>query len=292
MKQNYFKTITVAIVSGVSFFVVVAFLLSNFFAGDIVMKQNFHIGPLSLQYYGLLIAIAGTAGYFLAQSRRKLIRISTNKADTIILILVVLGFVGARLYHVVSELPYYLSEPTQIFAVWNGGLSIYGAMVGGFVAILVCYKYFLKAPEKFSVWQVLDWLVPSLALGQIIGRFGNFVNYEIYGTPTSLPWKMFVPEQFRSSPYELNSFFHPLFLYESAASVVILVLLLKLKVKPGTLFLTWLFLYNIVRFLLEQIRVGSVMYGGVRVNALVSLALCAIAVLFYFKYVKPNSQSN
>jgi phosphatidylglycerol:prolipoprotein diacylglycerol transferase len=284
MKQNYFKIITVAIVSGVSFFVVVAFLLSNFFAGDIVMKQNFHIGPLSLQYYGLIIAIAGTAGYFLAQSRRKLIGISTNQADTIILVLVVLGFVGARLYHVVSELPYYFSEPAQIFAVWNGGLSIYGALLGGFVAILVSRNFLLKSSEKFSVWQLLDWLVPSLVLGQIIGRFGNFVNYEIYGTPTSLPWKMFVPES--------NSFFHPLFLYESAASVIILVLLLKLKVKPGALFLTWLFLYNIVRFLLEQIRVGSVMYGGVRVNAIVSLALCAIAVLVYFKYVKPNSQSN
>lgn len=292
MKNNNLRTIVFALFSGLVFFGSFYFLLSQFFAGNLELKQNFSVGSLTIQYYGLILAIAATAGYFLAQHRRKTFALTVAQADKIILVLVLSGFVGARLYHVFSEFSFYTANPLQIFSIWNGGLSIYGAMIGGVIGIILYLKFWREQNSSVTVWSLLDWLVPSLALGQVIGRFGNFVNYEIYGTPTTLPWKMFVPEQFRRVPFEFQSFFHPLFLYESAASVVILVLLLKLKVKSGTLFLTWLLMYNVVRFFLEQIRVGSVMYAGIRVNAIVSLALSILAIVIYFKYVKPSSQNN
>lgn len=294
--QNYFKTISVALVSGTLFFLIGWFLLANIFAGNFVLPQSLHIGNFELQYYGLILAVAALAGYFLAMHRRKEFGIESSEADKIIFYVIVAGFVGARLYHVISEIGFYANEPAKIFAIWNGGLSIYGVVIGGIVVLLL-YKIFhskdsVNISQKMSLWTLLDWLIPSVALGQIIGRFGNFFNYEIYGYATSLPWKMFVPPQFRDSTLRLNEFFHPLFLYEATGSVIILYLLLKIKLRPGALFLVWLFLYNVMRFFLEQLRVGSVIYGDIRVNALFSLVLILLSITLYVKYVKPSSQNS
>lgn len=288
MNKSHFKLLVLAIGSGLVLFVVAWFVFQKVFTGAVHLPQNLQLGPLTIQYYGLILAIAALAGYGLAMHRRKQFGIEQSTADNIILTVLIAGFIGARLYHVVSDYNYYSHNPTKILAVWNGGLGIYGVIIGGVIALFLCKKYFTSV----SIWKLLDWLVPSVVLGQIIGRFGNFINYELYGLPSGLPWKMFVPVEFRLAPYQLNQFFHPLFLYESAGSMVILFLLLRLKLRPGGLFLAWLFMYNVMRFLLEQLRVGSVVYYNVRVNGLISLLLIAISIALYIKYVKPNPQNN
>jgi phosphatidylglycerol:prolipoprotein diacylglycerol transferase len=282
INRPWIRTILTALAfGGVGFFVMVI-LLHPFFSGEITLPQTLHIGSLQIRYYGIVLAIAAASGYWLAMRRREQYGLTESQAEKIIAILIVTGFVGARIYHVISELPYYLHHPLQSLAVWQGGLGIFGAALGGFLA-LVFYKRFAKDLLRPSLWELLDWLTPSLVLGQLIGRFGNFLNYELYGLPTNLPWKMFVPLEFRLPSYEVYQFFHPLFLYEAAGSAIILVLLLRLKLKPGQLFLLWLLLYNMMRFFLEQLRLGSVIYYGIRLNAIIALVLVAVSLYFFYE---------
>lgn len=251
-----------------------------------IVPQYFTVGPLEIHYYGIFMALAVVAGYFLAVKRAGKYGINLERADNIIFWLIIGGFVGARLYHVLSSFGYYYIHPIDILKLWNGGLSIYGALIGGFLTLLLLEG----APQRGALLTKLDWLAPSLILGQIIGRFGNFFNYELYGYPTGLPWKMYVPPQFRLAPYQNFNYFHPLFLYEVLANAAILFLLLKVikPAKAGALFFWYLLLYNAVRFGLEFLRVDSTYLAGIRVNAYVSLLLVFISAIFLI--VRPHGK--
>lgn len=280
-KKFLVRTILTALAIGCVGFFALATVLQPVFSGKMVFPQNIHIGGLRIQFYGIILGLSALAGYWLAVKRRDKFKISVEQSDLIILLLIIFGFIGARVYHILSQLPYYLDNLGQIFQVWNGGLSIFGAVIAGIIFLFI---YSLKSKEnKVSFLNLLDWLTPSLVLGHIIGRFGNFLNYELYGLPTKLPWKMFVPVQFRIPPFELNQFFHPVFLYEASGSLIIFYLLLKLKLKPGQLFLLWLFLYNVLRFFLEFIRAESIVYSGIRLNAAVSVVAVAIAIYAWYR---------
>lgn len=140
------------------------------------------------------------------------------------------------------------------------------------------------------VMLILDWLAPSVVLGQIIGRFGNLFNYEAFGYPTNLPWKMFVPKNFRPVLFQNENFFHPWFLYEILGNLIILFLLFKVISKkyknssPGYIVFFYLLLYNSLRFCLEFLRVDSTFIDSFRLNALVSLALVIIGGLCLIVY--------
>ncbi len=266
-------------------------LFKNVFSGHSILPQTFSIGPFVIRYYGLCMAIAVLAGFYLAQTRAPRYGMKSAQAEDFIFYLIVCGFVGARLYHVLSSAGYYMQYPLDVFKVWNGGLSIYGAVAGGVVAVFVfARRYNLQA------LRLLDWLTPSLLLGQIIGRFGNLFNYELFGYPTKLPWKMFVPAAFRPESFVSQAYFHPLFLYEALMNAVILIVLLFFyerkfgsAVRPGTLFFWYLLLYNAGRFFLEFLRIDSVFIGTIRINAIVSALAVAVCVLFIF--VKTNKSA-
>ena len=176
------------------------------------------------------------------------------------------------MYHVLSSFPYYWIHPLDSFKVWNGGLSIYGAVLGGIVTLWVLKKFI--TPNS-SLLIILDWLVPSVVLGQIIGRFGNLFNYEAFGYPTNLPWKMFVPLGFRPEAYLSFSYFHPWFLYEALGNGIVLLLLLKIskKARPGQVALLYILLYNSIRFCLEFLRIDSTFIGIFRLNAIVEFGI-------------------
>ncbi len=251
------------------------FCLSEIFSGNWVLPQSFSIGPLTIHYYGLTMALAVAGGFFVAVRRAKKYGLNDASAENILFWIAIGGFIGARLYHVASSYEYYAAHPADILKVWNGGLSIYGAMLGGFLTLWI-YKRVIS--YQLSIINYLDWLTPSLILGQIIGRFGNLFNYEAYGYPTNLPWKMFVPLQFRPEPYLNNNFFHPFFLYEILGNLVILIIIFSLeKLKVGRLFLWYLLLYNTLRFALEFLRTDSVFIGAIRQNAVVSLILVVVS---------------
>lgn len=244
-----------------------------------ILPKYFTVWSLKIHYYGVFMAVAVAAGYWLAVKRSSKYGINQKQADNIIFWLIIGGFIGARLYHVLSLFSYYYIHPLDILKIWNGGLSIYGALIGGVVALLL-------QGRSLNPRTALDWLAPSLLFGQIIGRLGNWFNYELYGYPTNLPWKMYVPPQFRLPGYQNFSFFHPLFLYEILANIIILFFLLKIikSAKAGALFFWYLLLYNAVRFGLEFLRVDSTYLSGIRINAYVSLSLVVISLIYLMKF--------
>ncbi len=283
------RIILAAVVGGVVLF----FMLRSIFSGEIILPQVFHLGPVALRYYGLILALAIVGAYWLAAYRAPRYGVTIPQLDRVVLVLVIGGFIGARLYHVISEWGFYQHHLGQVFMVWQGGLSIFGALLGGVIGLLVVRS----ALGHQSILKLLDWLAPSLLLGQIIGRFGNLFNYELFGYPTSLPWKMLVPMQFRPDGFLTAQFFHPLFLYEALLNSIFLLVLLKglgTARRAGSLFFSYLFLYNAGRFFLEALRPDSVYWGSLRVNSVVSgcLALLGLAGLIYLHYAStPTSNS-
>lgn len=282
---------------GLLFIAVLAYFLSRVFLGYLILPQVFIIGPIEIHYYGLTMALAVGMGFYLAIKRASAFGIGRSSAEDLLFWVIVGGFIGARFYHVLSSFQYYFQSPIEILKVWNGGLSIYGALLGGLFVIWFFADKILHL--KSYILNLLDWLTPSLLLGQIIGRFGNLFNYEAFGYPTNLPWKMFVPGQFRPEIFATASYFHPFFLYEALGNILILSLLLYLTgfwtgqtakahifIKAGTLFFSYVLLYNSLRFCLEFFRIDSTFIGVFRLNAVISLALVLLATggLFALNY--------
>lgn len=235
-------------------------------------------GPLTLRWYGILMATAMGLGLWLAHRdalRRGLDPEPLLKASELALLG---GLVGARLYYVLFNLDYYARAPAKIFAVWEGGLAIHGGVIGG---ILVGGGYAWR--KRLPLRTYLDIAGPSLAIGQAIGRWGNFFNEEAFGTPTNLPWMLYISPSHRPLEYARSEFFHPTFLYESAWDAVVFVLLIsmfrhRLARAPGALFLTYLGLYSLGRFFTEALRTDALMLGPLRIAQLVSIVGVAVAL--------------
>jgi phosphatidylglycerol---prolipoprotein diacylglyceryl transferase len=228
----------------------------------------FHIGSFTLRWYGLLIALAVLIGVnfsiFLAKKRR----MNSEAIGDLAIWLVVAAIPCARLYFVLfnwNEYQYHLGD---IVAVWKGGIAIHGAIIGGILATIAFSKF-----KKISFWSLADVVVPSVALGQAIGRWGNFFNSEAFGSPTNLPWK---PPEFQDVEY-----FHPTFLYESLWNLGVFGILMLLffrslsarkPLKDGTLFLLYLVIYSLGRVWIEGLRTDSLMFGSLRMAQVISLA--------------------
>src|SRR6266511_4245497 len=234
---------------------------------------------LTVRWYGILMASAMALGLWLAyrEARRRGIDADDLlKASELGLLG---GLIGASLYYVAFNLDYYTRFPAKILAVWEGGLAIHGGVLGG-----------LLLGGGYALWRGLpaitymDIAAPSLALGQAIGRWGNFFNEEAFGPPTDLPWKLYISPPHRPLQYAQNEFFHPTFLYESVWDFLVFILLVtvfrrRLDRAPGALFLTYLGLYSIGRFVTEGLRTDALMLGPLRVAQLASLVGVGLALV-------------
>jgi phosphatidylglycerol:prolipoprotein diacylglycerol transferase len=241
----------------------------------------FELGPIVLRWYGLLIATAVLVGLTLAQYLAKARRVDPDLLGDLAIWLVIGAIPCARLYYVIFQWQEYVQRPWwHMLAVWEGGIAIHGAIIGGTIATIIFARL-----KRISVWQLLDLVAPSLILGQAIGRWGNFFNSEAFGKPTNLPWKLYIAPQYR--PLELidQEFFHPTFLYESLWNLGIFALLLWLffwglsrtnQLKTGTLAGVYLIGYSLGRVWIEWLRTDSLMIGPLKIAQLVSL--CAIAL--------------
>jgi phosphatidylglycerol:prolipoprotein diacylglycerol transferase len=191
------------------------------------------------------------------------------------------GIIGARIYHVLSSLPYYIQNPLNIFSLWNGGLGIWGAIAGGCIGVLI---YLRNNKENILSW--LDILSVILPLGQAIGRWGNFFNNEIFGTPTNLPWGLYVPLNNRPKEYLPFTKFHPLFLYESALNFILFITLYLLykkhkdNVTQGTFLSLYLGGYSLIRFFLEYLRIDSWKLGSLNVSQCISILVLSLSIGF------------
>ncbi|MBD2162953.1 prolipoprotein diacylglyceryl transferase [Calothrix membranacea FACHB-236] len=255
------------------------------------------IGPITIRWYGLLIATAVLIGVSLSQYLAKRRNVNPDLLSDLSIWLVIGAIPAARLYYVLFQWSEYAQHPDRIIAIWQGGIAIHGAILGGLVAALIFAKL-----KQVSFWQLADLVAPSLILGQAIGRWGNFFNSEAFGDPTNLPWKLYIPLDRR--PPELVNFeyFHPTFLYESLWDLMVFALLITLflrslqgkpRLKIGTLFLTYLAAYSLGRLWIEGFRTDSLMLGPLRMAQVVSLigiilGLAGLAWLYIAKRPLPD----
>lgn len=235
----------------------------------------FQLGPVAIRWYGLLIASAVLIGVSLSQYLAQKRRVNPELLGDLAIWLVLGAIPCARIYYVAFEWPQYAQRPEDILAIWKGGIAIHGAILGGTIAALIFAKI-----QRVSFWQLADLIAPSAILGQAIGRWGNFFNSEAFGSPTDLPWKLYIPPNSRPPAYANFEYFHPTFLYESLWNLTVFWLLLtlffrdlqgKIRLKTGALFLVYIAAYSSGRVWIEGLRTDSLMFGPLRTAQMVSL---------------------
>jgi len=237
------------------------------------------VGPIVIRWYGILMAVAIVVGLWLAHRQAKREGLPADDLVSASQWAILAGLVGARLYEVVFNWDYYGQFPSKILAVWEGGLAIHGGLiVGPLVGVWLAHRW------KIPVLRSLDVAGPSLALGQAIGRWGNFFNEEAFGRPTDLPWKLYISPGHRPPGYGQYEFFHPTFLYESLWDLGVFAVLMfwlgpRLRPRPGAAFFAYIGLYSVGRFAIESLRLDSFWLGAFRVPQLASVAGVAVALI-------------
>jgi phosphatidylglycerol:prolipoprotein diacylglycerol transferase len=261
----------------------------------------FQIGPVTVYWYGLLIATGALVGAWLSSLEAQRRGWDPDHVWNALVICLILGLIGARLYHVISSpagdaqgWAYYRQNPIDIVRFWRdgqltgiSGLGIYGAIVGGLLGLFVYCRF---AGLRFLEWADISMI--GLAMGQAIGRWGNFFNQELYGEQTNLRWGIRIDPlhrlpQFRDLP--TNARFHPTFLYESLWNLLVVGVLLYIarrfqdRLLPGDMLLTYGILYPIGRFLVEFQRPDAWTIGGMptaQIIAIVSIVVCAGLLIY------------
>ncbi|MBU1164848.1 prolipoprotein diacylglyceryl transferase [Patescibacteria group bacterium] len=242
------------------------------------------IGPVNIFWYSFLIITAVILALVVVSQLGKKYQIKTDQIIDIGFYTIIFGILGARLFYVLLEIDYYFFHPLDIFKVWQGGLAIHGAIIAG---IIVVYIYAKKNKQSFWLW--LDISAPAVALGQAIGRWGNYFNQELYGKPTELAWGISIALKNRMVLYLQYEYFHPTFLYESILDLFIFFTLIILhkrgKSKQGYIFLIYLVLYSVVRFLMEFLRIDpAVSLVGLRWAQIVSILIILISLVVIYKH--------
>jgi len=268
---------------------------------------TFNIGPLTVHWYGIIIVLGAIAGAYAATFEAKRRGEDPEHVWNVLVWCLIGGILGARLYHVISSPQgtdigvgyYFVANPFETVQVlglaipfptalmiWKGGLGIFGGIAGGAVAMLL---YTWRNHLKLARW--LDIGAPGLALAQAIGRWGNFVNQELYGPPTTLPWGISIDAQHRIPPFtDLTRYplgatrFHPVFLYESLWNFLLFIALMVIgrryqdRLKDGDVFSLYLIGYGTGRLLVEALRPDAWLIGGIPTAQIVSVALIVIGV--------------
>jgi phosphatidylglycerol:prolipoprotein diacylglycerol transferase len=256
------------------------------------------IGFLEIHWYGVLIMIGVLLGAVYAARQAPRRGIAPDHIWNGLVVCVFLGIIGARLYHVFSTpagctadagyacgWPWYRHHPEDIVKIWTGGLGIYGAIVGGILGVIVYARY-----NHLSILDLLDLGAPGLALGQALGRWGNFINQELYGPPTGSTWYgLRIDAAHRLPIYRdlpADTLFHPTFLYESLWCLALFVLLVVLarrlapRLRAGDIFAGYVIGYPLGRFWIELFRPDAWRIGPLATAQWVALILIAAGVVF------------
>ena len=237
----------------------------------------FRIFGIDVMWYGVIISTGVLLGVLIALKEAKRTGFKEDNLLDFLLYAIPAGIVGARAYYVIFSWDYYSQNLSQIINIRNGGLAIHGAIIAGVITgIIFCKK------RKINFLELIDLVIPSLILGQAIGRWGNFVNQEAYGGPTDLPWGIIVNGQK----------VHPTFFYESIINICVFIFLIWFrkhkKATHGQIFGLYLILYSAGRFFVEGLRTDSLMFLGMRVAQLISISsiILGVSLLIYLKKKK------
>ena len=263
----------------------------------------FEIGPFALRWYGLLMLAAILTAATIAS--REVARRGDNPDNLwdMLFWILIPGFIGARLYYVFIQSPrgpeglgYYLSNPGTILQVWSGGIHIFGGFLFGTIALLIFSRI-----RRLNPLTYLDAIALGLPLAQAIGRWGNFINQELYGPPTTLPWGLRIDSLHRIAPYDnLAQYpeslrFHPLFLYESLWNIVGFGIIFwvsrrfQKQLKPGDISLCYLIWYPLGRFFIEFLRTDSWFFPGTPFNVVHILSAIAVVIGVTGLYLRHRS---
>lgn len=238
----------------------------------------FKIGPLAIHWYAICIMSGLFLAVFLASKEAPRKNLTSDDIIDFILIAFPLAIIGARLYYVIFEWSYYSQHLNELFAIWNGGIAIYGGLITGAIVLFI-YSY----NKVINPITFLDVLAPSVMIAQVIGRWGNFINQEAYGKivsqlnylPSFIQKQMFIDGHYRT----------PTFLYESLWNLLgfIIISIVRRKkqfLKEGEILAFYLIWYGIGRFIIEGMRTDSLMLFGFRVSQIVSFALIIFGSIF------------
>lgn len=255
-----------------------------------INPEIIEIGSLSIRWYGVILALGALAGLLLAIQEGKRFGIKSDFFMDLLLIGAPTAIICARIYYVAFQWDHYKDNLGEIIKIWNGGIAIYGAIIGA----LIC-GYFFSRAKGYNFWRIADICAPSLLIGQMIGRWGNFVNQEAYGGPVE---ESFLRETLHIPSFIVNQMFidggyvHPTFLYESLWSLLGLVLLFVIRrrrfLREGELLATYIAWYSIGRFFIEALRTDSLAFSGPQWLAdLINGIWTPMTVLFEQGYLDP-----
>lgn len=243
----------------------------------------FHVGHFALRWFSILVVLAVAAAWLLGMREARRKRLDVERLQGILIWILVGGIAGARLFHVVDRWELYAAEPLRALAVWEGGIAIWGAVLGGLVAGAV---YVIR--HGLDLPQVLDAAAPAILLGQGLGRLACIPNGDAYGAPADLPWSFIYTNPASMVPADLLGVpLHPYPVYELLFDLALLGMLWLVRTRrpftttPGLLFVTYLAAYSAGRFLLTYTRAEKIWFWGLQEAQVISLAalLVALAVM-------------
>ena len=259
--------------------------LHTFVPGPVALT----LGPVAIHWYGLLISIGAALGVVLATKLAGRYGIAKDHIVNLSFWAILFGIIGARIYYVLYAWEFYRENLLDIVKLWEGGIAIHGAIIAGIITIYVYCKR-----HNLSILRIADIAVVGVVVGQIIGRWGNYFNQELFGKPTGAPWGVPISAGLRPSGFTGEKYFHPTFLYESLLNIVVLGILLLLHrwyiKKPsqrGEGWITFIYLmsYSAIRFTMEFLRIDySPVVFGVRWAQLLSGGIFITGLLFLILY--------
>ena len=249
------------------------------------------IGPLTIHVYGITMGIAVATAYVLTVTRYERFGGDRRLAERAAFWAVVIGFLGARLAYVSTNTDKF-SEDGWLFPIkiWEGGIALFGGLTFGTLAVLWVMR---RAKGNFPLF--LDAIAVGLPAAQAIGRWGNYFNQELFGTPTDLPWGLEIAARYRPAAYPDAATFHPTFLYESLWNIGVVFFLLwlekRVEMRRGRLFATYMVLYGIIRFLLELMRTDTTFrLLGLSRNGWVALLVCLAGGFLIWRLRGPRAE--
>ncbi len=266
-------------------------------------RVGIHFGDIvTIHWYALIIMTGVIVATIMSIRRTRKYGQNPDQVWDILTWVVIAGIIGARIWHILTPSPalvaqgitteYYLTHPLEAIQIWKGGLGIAGAVAGGALALFI---YARAKKLSFLTWT--DIVAPGLILAQAIGRWGNFVNQELYGAPTTLPWGIYIDPAHRLPGFENYAYYQPTFFYESVLDVGVMFLLFWVekrywnRLKTGDVFLVYLIGYPVVRIFMEMLRLDSSTVFGLNANQalMIVVAVLAAATLFVRHRFFPNA---
>lgn len=245
----------------------------------------FSLGVFEVRWYGIIIALGIVLAFIVVQKEMVKRGMHPDFLTDLLIWAVPISIISARIYYVIFSWDYYKENPGQIIQIWEGGIAIHGALIGAFIT-----TYIYTKRRGISFWKTVDVAVAGLLIGQIIGRWGNFMNQEAHGGPVSEKFleTTIIPDWIMNQMTIEGVTYHPTFLYESLWNIVgliIIILLRRVKLKRGEMFLFYLVWYSVGRFFIEGMRTDSLyVVGELRAAQLVSvMAIVTAAVIFIFR---------